>query len=89
MKCRECERPMRPKGAKIADYPDTVQAHGRGVCTLCGQRRRGSFGARHEPLPPLPLSAGERAVLGMVERRCVGEERSRVAAMLGVSGRGA
>lgn len=33
--CRGCERPFRPRRAKMADYPGTVYHAGHGLCHTC------------------------------------------------------
>lgn len=38
--CVRCERPFRPRRAKIADYPGTVYHVGHGLCRTCEQAPR-------------------------------------------------
>jgi hypothetical protein len=33
--CRDCDRPFRPRGAKVADHPGTVYYWGNGLCRTC------------------------------------------------------
>lgn len=38
--CRDCGKAMRPQRTSAADYPGTVVAKGRGLCTWDYQKRR-------------------------------------------------
>lgn len=39
-KCRSCKETMRPRRAKVADWPGTRAAHGKGICGPCYVARK-------------------------------------------------
>lgn len=100
MLCRKCGRELRPYGSKAVDYPGTLHAYSPNLalCVVHGREERkpkatrettkawGSARGRERGAATVPheLSREERIALVRVEIRLAGEERERVASMLGL-----
>lgn len=58
MKCVDCGHELRPRGARVADYPGTILLHSKGRCAHCYRRHRKGL----QPCTPTrykPFEGGE------------------------------
>jgi DNA-directed RNA polymerase subunit RPC12/RpoP len=55
--CIDCDRQLRPRRARAADYPGTVEHRGEGRCQTCGIRRAKAM--RPQAPKPAPKPAAE------------------------------
>lgn len=82
--CRVCGRRIRPMGTTVQDHPGTLSSGTKGLCQKDYEAHKRARRDEAEASVERELTSDESKVLAMVNRRCAGEARERVASVLGL-----